>query len=165
MNEKEGKARLLLAANLEHAYITGFFTFENLVSHIGKALVPGLVTLTKLHGRNIISTFYQHWKGTKEDNVLLFEKAFVGMSPFYEVMLQKIDQDKVPEVLEHLIESRVITWDNIVAAFPYRSLLACLRESLQRAEEAVLPADTNKTTEEEEEEEEEVEISHPGEGS
>lgn len=161
-DEKEGKARILLASNLEHAYVTGFLTFEDVVDHIKKSLISGLVALTKLHGEKIIAAFYIHWRGKRENNVPLFMKAFVGMLPFYEAMLREVDKGAVPKIFEELIENHVISWDNLVAAFPYRSLLACLREAEQRAAEAVPQDDAAAPAEGEVAEEDMVEISTMG---
>jgi len=52
-------------------------------------------------------------------------------------MLKNIDSDDLPKIFEEMVENRVITWDNLVAAFPYPCLMACLRESQDRAERAV----------------------------
>jgi hypothetical protein len=143
MEDRQGKARLLWAADLEHGYLTGFLTFEDIVRHVRDSLVVGLTALAKLHGlEKILGPFYDHcWNGKKEDNIPLFEKALVGLPPLIEAMFKNIDESEVPEVLKDLVESKVITWDNFVAAFPLRQISACVRESLQRAEEATQPAE------------------------
>jgi len=162
-DEREEKAKLLLASNLEHAYVTGFITFQDIVARIKDikdSLITGLMFLTKLHSEKIISAFYARWQGAKEDNVTIFLKALVGMRPFYEEMFKKINDDDIPKVFEELVESRIITWDNLVTAFPYRALMACLRKGLQRAEEAVPQEKNDATTSTDDTVEEEVQIEH-----
>jgi hypothetical protein len=168
-DDREEKARVLLAINLEHAHAQGFLSLEDVLEHVKKSLIAGLVKLTTLHGGKIVGAFHAHWRGKKDDNVSLFLAAFVGKEPFYEVMLEKVDEDTIPKIFEDLIESGAITWDNLVAAFPYRSLLACVREGLERAEDAVPKEDEvaapAEVAEEDVEDTEDVEIERPGDDS
>lgn len=137
MADKQEKARVLLAAGLEQAYLTGFLTLQDIVNRIKTNLVAGLVMLTKLHGGKVIGPFYARWKGEPQDNVPLFLEAFIGPARFFEAMLKGISENDIPNVFEELIEGRVITWDNLVASFPYPHLMACLRESQDRALKAI----------------------------
>lgn len=142
MEDRQGKAKLLLASGLEHGYMTDFLTFGDIVRHVRSSFTTGLTTLTKLHGiSKILGPFYDHWNGKKEDNLLLFERALVGLFPLIEAMLKNIDESEVPEILKDLVENGVVSWDNLVAAFPLTQISACVRESLQRAEEATQPAE------------------------
>ncbi len=135
--DKQEKAKVLLAANLEQAYLTEFLTFQDIANRVKTNLVAGLVALTKLHGGKVIGPFYARWRGEKQDNVHLFLEAFVGPARFFEAMLEKIEKGDLPKIFEEMIENKVISWDNLVAAFPYPHLMACLRESQERALKAI----------------------------
>lgn len=147
-DERREKARVLLAANLEQAYLTGFLTFQDIVTHVKDYLTPGLVALTKLHQGNAIWPFYARWRGDKRGNITLFMQAFIGPQRFFDELLGGINEGDLPKILEEMIDGKVITWDNLVSAFPYPKLLACMREGLQRAESAVPPVEEEVVEEE-----------------
>lgn len=136
MRDQKENARLLLATDLKYGVETGFLTFEDIVRCVEGHLAHGLAVLVKLHGiPKIIGPLYSYWEGKKEDNLTLFEKALIGHEPLIEAMLKNIPSDVLLKILEQLVTSGVVTFDNLVAAFPPQKLSACVKESRQRAEE------------------------------
>lgn len=151
MADKRENARSLLAADLEHGHLTGFLTFRHIAAKIltddkdlKPSFVAGLKYLVGLHGfAKIVGPFYGHILAGKGLNLELFEAAIKGFQPFLEILFKHIshDHDEVATTLEELVSPedsarRVVTWDNLVHAFPYRELDTCVTESRAEATRA-----------------------------
>jgi hypothetical protein len=134
------KARVLLARNLEEGHALGFLTFEDIVRHVNvKSYLPnGLMKLAKLVGfGKIAGVIYDDMedRSDKRNVVNIWEKALLGEAPFYEELFKHVPPEKLPGMFQRLIlDERIVTWDNLVIAFPKPLLSACVAEGLKRAE-------------------------------
>lgn len=148
--DKREKAKVLLAANLERAYLMEFLYIEDVVASISVAsdktpkssFVAGLKRLIALHDfARIIGPLYAHWQGKKEDNLALFEAATKDFDLFVVILFKHISFDDTVTAFGELLhaegsDGHPVTWDNLVHAFPYRDLDACLTKSMARAAKA-----------------------------
>ncbi len=176
--KKRADAKSLLAEDLKHGYETGFLSFGNIVvqtkgsavAGLKSSFIAGLRFLIGLHGfTKIIGPFYVRWRGKREDNLALFEQALLNFQPFVETLFGHVSHDEVAAALEELVAPedslrRVVTWDNLAHAFPYRDLAACVRESRKRADEAADDAPEAEVMEAEDLIDEEVTAEPPADG-
>lgn len=139
--EKMEKGKILLATNLEQGFGLGFLTFEDIIRHVntGNYFARGLVILTKLIDfRQIVGPLYDNMEHEDDRNVMIgvWAQALKGELPFYEELLAHIPVDKLSAILQHWVtdDPQIVTWANLVAAFPFRDLSACAAEGLNRAE-------------------------------
>jgi hypothetical protein len=134
------KAKVLLARNLEEGHALGFLAFEDIVKHVNvKSYLPnGLMKLAKLVGFDkIADVIYDDMedRSSKKTVIGIWARALLGEVPFYEELFKHVPPEKLPGMFQRLVvEERIVTWDNLVIAFPKPLLSACVAEGLKRAE-------------------------------
>ncbi|MBI5071595.1 hypothetical protein HZB93_01745 [Candidatus Falkowbacteria bacterium] len=150
MEDRREMAKVFLADGLEKAYLTGFLRVEDIVAKIlaipGEGLKPsfvaGLKRLVGLHGfAKIVGPFYAGWHGSVEDNLTLFEAATKDFKLFVDELFKRIPHDETVTAFEEFLhtedsDGHPVTWSNLVNAFPYRELDACVTESRAEATKA-----------------------------
>jgi len=152
------RAKVLLAEDMERAYLTGFLTVEDIVNAIfpipdgptkGEAkpsFATGLERLVALHDfKKIFWPFYLNWSHEEGDDLTLYEAALKGFYPFVAEMSKMLRREGIVRAFRELLHTRDddghhVMWGNLVTAFPYRELRACVNLARQRADEVMADA-------------------------
>lgn len=139
-DDRAEKAKVLLTRNLEEGYVLGFLTFEDIIRHVNikQFLAHGLAKLAPLAGfGKIAGVIFDDMEDRSDRKTVIgiWELALLGEVPFYEELLKHIPSAKLPGMFQRLVvEERIVTWGNLVIAFPKPLLSACVAEGLRRAE-------------------------------